>query len=617
MTFNELRALWERILISSTHSVDRAPLVLDEQERSPTPAAYDPGRGGDLETCLGLAGGELLKETAGFLDRFLRNQVCPDGRKLWRLAKDFTPDTIRRDESIPLDADWLIAWFARQLLDESSRLRPSYLDIDGAGGAYPYSRAERVEFLRCLSCAMCYVLRAMVKGGPDPVSIPAPLTELEFGNALLYLVAEYVHVDLGITRRLSIEKCLRSLLGAETGLYLTEDFYRDHTFHMVYVGLLGDFLLQCYVRDEPLGCYLHRRYSSLEPTQPAEMLRFLRRNWYMAALYHDLGYALALLTSVEKLTEFLVSEQIDAVRNCLRQACVEGTRAFCEQVEQVLLPDRGFEVGEFDHGVASAVHLEHLLRKVIRDDDLATDLRPAVCAIARHNLTESTFRVGPMPSGSSGAQENEPLSFLLVLCDEIQEWGRVRVDPLRYREEVAAKTQFGGENPFITLRILYYLVVSVQWRGDRFAFVNDRITFDLVYRPLKRVEESYLAIWLLRTRNLQRVLLSNGTADAALIQIDVNSHWKHVERKASAPDDLEVLSNYVRNNNRWELHEWLTEARGRRQSVSYVAPQPGDFGCFTVDVNRLAGSRLLPVQPDLADIFTWLRSYPARLWART
>jgi hypothetical protein len=71
----------------------------------------------------------------------------------------------------------------------------------------------------------------------DPVRVPGAVTELGFGNAILYLVAEYAHVELGIPRRLSVEKYLRSLLGAETGLYLTEEFYRDHTFHMVYVCL--------------------------------------------------------------------------------------------------------------------------------------------------------------------------------------------------------------------------------------------------------------------------------------------------------------------------------------------------------------------------------------------
>ncbi|MBU0482860.1 MAG: hypothetical protein KKG47_17345, partial [Proteobacteria bacterium] len=97
-----------------------------------------------------------------------------------------------------------------------------------------------------------------------------------------------------------------------------------------------------------------------------------------------------------------------------------------------------------------AVHLENVLREVIRDDDLAASLRPAVYAIARHNLADSDFRVGP-PSGTGDARANEPLTFLLVLCDEVQEWGRVRVDPLRYREELATKTQFGGENSFAAL----------------------------------------------------------------------------------------------------------------------------------------------------------------------
>jgi len=137
------------------------------------------------------------------------------------------------------------------------------------------------------------------------------------------------------------------------------------------------------------------------------------------------------------------------------------------------------------------------------------------------------------------------------------------------------------------------------------------ITHDsLVGRPLRRSEESYLAIWLLRTRNIQRVRFSGPSAEEA--RIKVRSWWKHEGPKAKATDDVEVLASYVRNTHCWELSEWIAEARVRRKSISYTEPERGGFGCFEVDVNLLARAGLLPVEPNLAEIFKWLRSYSAR-----
>jgi hypothetical protein len=522
---------------------------------------------------------------------------------------------------LPVDAEWLITWFVRQVFD-SAQLTASYLRESSAGKQNAYSPAERVEFLRCLSCVVSYVLKAMDKKTPEPIAVPAPASELEFSNALLFLIAEYAHVELGITRRLAIGDYLRSLLGVETGLYLTEDLYRDHTFHMVYVCLLGDFLLQCKVRhtrDEPLGSYLYNCYesSALPQLGRQTIMQFMRRNWCVAALFHDLGYALALLGGVDKLTKYLTSPHIDAMRRSLREAYDKGTKTFCEKGEEVLGRERGFRIKRLDHGVVSALHLEHLLGEVIRDDELTTSLRPAVRAIARHNLSDSTFSVGQVSPGAGDPLQNEPLTFLLVLCDEVQEWGRVRVDPVQYREEVAAKTQFGGSSPLSALRILHYLVLNVQWRPDGFAFDGYKIAFNLIYRALTRAEESYLPISLLRTRNLQRIVLPVNARGMESVQVDVNSYWEVLDRKEKAADDLEILANYVRSAGRWELSGWLTEARATQDLVRYADPTSGPGRSFSINVNKLAGTKLLPVEPDLPDIFRWLRTYSARLSART
>jgi hypothetical protein len=619
MEFSEVRARWEQILIYSTHSGSRAPLVLDEQEQAVIPSEYDRKRGKPLGEVQKLMSKDLLAGTKAHLARFLREQVRPDGTSTWQKAADekSVPEEVIKRRGLLMDINWPVAWFAHQVLAENT-LRDAYVGPKDTRKEH-YSEAERVEFLRSLSCLVAYALKAINENSPEPVTPPAPMSELEFGNALLYMVAEYGHVVLDLPRRLAIESRLQALLGSETGLYLTQDLYRDHTFHMVYVCLLGDFLLQCRLGTEELAVYLCGwcRADS-PPLAPADIVRIMRRNWYLTALFHDLGYPLVLLRSVDRLTEFLDCEKIERLRKAIGEARSEAVGKFAKEAEECLRLGRRPAKDELDHGVVSAVVLRHLLAEAVEGDAALEEHWPAIRAIARHNLQDAKFSVGQAGPPPAWKPDNDSISLLLLLCDEAQEWGRVRVDPKRYRQEVAAKMQFGGENPLESQRILHRLAVNVRWEGDGFRFLGDEIILDLIYRPLRRSEESYLAIWLDRTRNFQRVSLADDPAKGKFVSIRVNSFWRHEARDGEELDDLQIVANYVRNHHRWELDRWLDEAwDSGTQRVEYQAPKAKEFGWFKIHLNELAGTTLLPQAPDIGKLFHWLRTYPARLSFRT
>lgn len=73
----------------------------------------------------------------------------------------------------------------------------------------------------------------------------------------------------------------------------------------------------------------------------------------------------------------------------------------------------------FDHGVLGAINLTTRLRS-ISDEFIDSDdaIKMAVNAIALHNSTT------PHISKTKVRLDQEPIAFLLILCDEAQEWGR-------------------------------------------------------------------------------------------------------------------------------------------------------------------------------------------------
>ena len=616
MTFDQVRMSWDTLLLQAKGSPDRLPLSLDIREHLiviPFPSAS----GITLDVMIGSITPSLIAHTAHCLKRYLHDGRQPNGRKISRLAAPYLPDEVASRNGLLLDCDWLIVWFTHRLLDNSHTVR-AYLGGEGMPASERHSKAERVQFLAALCCLVCFCLRSISRptlGQPTPTS---PSTNIEFAAALLYLVAEYTHVDVQVTRRLAIEKHLRGLLGAETALYMTKMFYRDHTFHQIYVCLLGELLLQSSIGGEKVAAKLYQWMETPGTiADPAEQLMYVRRNWFVASLYHDVGYPLSLLADIGRLTEGLDSDRAKTLRKAIGDACDVGANAFADGAKVDFRLGDDVSVPALDHGVASAIHLRHLLKTTMQTQGERDLYEPAVRAVARHNLPESRFAMGASPRIPAGGLENEPLSFLLVLCDDVQEWGRVRVDPEQYREEVAANTQFQGSSPPDALRTLNYLVLDIDMTAMGPVCRHNALRIDLVYCDIERPEQNYLPIWLLRTRNLQRAIIGTDPAGTQLLQVVVASYWRHLNAKAACPSDLECLRNFVRFQHCWMLDEWIREAVVVRSPLEYVEPVNGGYGRFIVNISSLKGRQVLPGDPELAALSRWMSTYASRLMFAT
>jgi hypothetical protein len=66
-----------------------------------------------------------------------------------------------------------------------------------------------------------------------------------------------------------------------------------------------------------------------------------------------------------------------------------------------------------DHGVVAAEHLTSLLAHIRKNKPGVRDYTPAIAAISAHNCQRRRVRFA-----------DQPLSFLLILCDTLQEWNR-------------------------------------------------------------------------------------------------------------------------------------------------------------------------------------------------
>jgi hypothetical protein len=304
-------------------------------------------------------------------------------------------------------------------------------------------------------------------------------------EAMVWALGRYAHDVLGVEPRIDITSHLLQSARNEPALHALKQYYRDHFFHAVEVCFLGHLLLETPV--PPGGerlldvCRRLTGYSSRE-----EILR----NWYVAALLHDVGYSIDVLMSAQRSLKFsecskplsdLASRVKGAVDDLGRSFGGSGFQGFTDKDE----------TGS-DHGVVGAEHLSSLLENIRSEKGQVEDYQWALRAIAQHNYRKRTISFA-----------REPLSFLLVLCDTVQEWNRPH---LLY--STAAATM---------LARLFYQEEFADLRGpvEACSLVMDTsspqpsMKFELRYDDQINANAGVFHLWVDSSSNLQR-LVSHG-----------------------------------------------------------------------------------------------------------
>ncbi|MHA1156486.1 MAG: hypothetical protein ACTSQK_10300 [Candidatus Heimdallarchaeota archaeon] len=295
-----------------------------------------------------------------------------------------------------------------------------------------------------------------------------------------------VAVEKGIKSE-GILYLIKSLPDFESFLYSTSagKFYRDHTEHQLRVAVLGDFLLE---QDFGVGT-LVKHIADLSEIDESDLKNNL---WWTMGLLHDIGYPL------QKMTESINYSLLNQILKCypmldLEVVPFEITLSMKEkkQKEYLSFLEEGLSKeaiklirlgagidfnsvpvpksqlftsnpnghSEFkyespvnlDHGVIGALAILKGLgtpEEIRENKDENAGFIKAAQAIALHNfknkLPDYTF-------------DHNPLAFLLVLVDELQEWGRPI--PLQIRD-----SYFTTELKKITLLDEIKLTIDeVQW----------------------------------------------------------------------------------------------------------------------------------------------------------
>jgi len=251
-------------------------------------------------------------------------------------------------------------------------------------------------------------------------------------------------------RRRRLVNCINSSINIDWLLHLSKKRYRDHSSHQLFVGVLGWFLLECEIKtSNNTKSKTLKQWISEKSNLKEEEVEIA---WWLTSLLHDHAYPLEqilkVVPSVVDVNRDILLDQIwsllgysphgedsnplseifkDLYHNKflvqLRKAATQASQELrTKEIRRILndcLIKNFFETHEicqsdgscYDHGILGAANISSLLEK----PDESPILKSTIRAIGIHNGAACSERVDIM---------HDPLAFLLILCDQSQEWDR-------------------------------------------------------------------------------------------------------------------------------------------------------------------------------------------------
>ncbi len=448
-----------------------------------------------------------------------------------------------------LDRDSLRLYFAL-LLARSRTLRRRYLQLGNYESRRDIPQEVRARFVRSLSRYMLSVVGIIQERlGID--CTPPAVSRAEILDSLLYLVDRYAHAELRVDERLNVREHLCRGLRSEVQHHFSKPFYRDHLIHVIDVFLLGHALLNTemvWLEGKPARLVEHlERFGSGRPE--ADWLR----DWAVTALLHDIGYQVGTSRSSSSdadeweayfdLPGFGLPAWLTAKKRTTSNGKREG-RAFVEQlVDQFYELDTDNEwlpkketYDSLDHGILSALRIAQILLHaesvgrpgpLFDDGQLVKEYDSALHAIAHHNLFdhEVTF-------------STHPLTCLLRLCDELQEWGRRRVNIERMVKNLYLNIEEDAILSSVTSESLASFATNLRIQVEKGNVnqpdgikinlpTNPHFRFLLTYRSPVTANFDACLTFLNKAHNLQFLNLSTDAEANRELRFEIEMHFPH------------------------------------------------------------------------------------------
>ena len=394
------------------------------------------------------------------LDRVLKyTGGIPIGKRKVRCSRDLAAGDIEREELPAIIAERLYG-----ALEPFRRARQ--LAIEEARGEYmEFTGARCVETLGVELCA---------DHGPVPERVgEEPLKFRDRYMALQDAALELAGKEPPLMSRSQAAAKARTLAAQcydiDVLSYFTSKRYRDHHIHVVNVMYAGRVLLSLKLVD---GVSLKEHVArALNWGGSLDWEAAVDAAWTFAALLHDhcypVGFALANADRLRALSSHFgaaakaVVEAVNSavlgmlgseMRNIVK-AILTGGGATVEReglwaLIQGLFAEEMAEAGLehlcedviFDHGVLSAVNLlDYASVDKHREGSLCAGgvLRESAKAILLHNLPDCRVKARAEPRKVPIEFHSNPLGAILVLCDEMQEWGRTCLGPQGYETMIS------------------------------------------------------------------------------------------------------------------------------------------------------------------------------------
>lgn len=523
--------------------------------------------------------GDFLNKEA--LDIRSSNWKKVSQKTIWLFRKAIN----KSNKFIRIDSEWLRIWFGIRIL-ESEGILVKYLSRPLIG------QTEMCVFTYYLGLYMLYqihCIRFPIRGRRPIFSDVPGGREEDIFEAETRILEYYGVYELGLPSELNISKRLLDMARHYLLAYGANETYREHLFHAIDVCLLGLLLLDSQVlthingkkRSDSLAEYLSELMPVGNHLRPLD----LYVNWFIAGLFHDIGRSMEIVDQLTLPLSFLRID--DNFENFIKTVRRDAQASLVKYYQNISKTKDVPSTEKINHAVWGSLMVHDMLSALITLRKKTLMLQPAIDAIMNHIEPEQSIQL-----------VTQPISFLLYLCDRLQEWGRPRL----MGSQIAADLEVG---------LRYWLSPVFRWsqssesisilaRVDKhikgLCLNLDDLHFIIDYLPAERGVLEPAVIWLSYVKDFQDLDLQNSgiklkiTMCHPISKALTNLNWPETE--------FDLLKNF-REENKQEIYatNLVDTIDQKRHIISYKFDNSKRSEMITIDVSSLATTPVLDKLP--------------------